>query len=400
MSAARSTQEERDVLIVGAGPVGLLLANLLGRRGIDTVLIEKRRERVDWSRAIGLMPPSLEILAQSGIDDSLIARGVPVVDAVVHDDFGVAGQLDFSNLPSRHKLILSCPQSITIELLEEALGDTDSVELRRGCELRGIRLGPRQIAAEVDDYRQKAPLMINARWLIGCDGASSTTRGLARIAARRKSYAPSFVMGDYPEHSDWGAEAHLFFTRRGSLESFPLPGGTRRWVAMIGDGYDSSQAAEYLARQIVMIAGLPPPAQAISPIFEFQPERLAVERLYSDRVVLAGDAAHVMSPIGGQGMNSGFGDAAMLAEFLPKLLAGANAYPLLDEYDRLRRRAAAVAARRAALGMWLGTRCSRSGSILRSALLRGLLLRQPLSERLPAHFAMLTIPGNSAGVTA
>lgn len=386
-----------DVLIVGAGPVGLLLANLLGRRKVRTLVIDKRGGWPEWSRAIGIMPPSLAILAAAGLDAEWIARGVPVVNAVLHDEHGVAGAVDFSGLPCPHKMILSCPQSTTMRLLDQSLRTLPGVDLRPGCEL--MRLHPLAASMRADWREAGGMRSAEAKWVVGCDGADSTTRQLLGIESHRRRYQPRFVMADYQDHTDWGCAAHLFFNRNGSLESFPLPEGRRRWVAMITDDAAAMEPETFIGGQIARLSGWPAPPPPVSRCFAFHPERLRVARLFSGRAVLAGDAAHVMSPIGGQGMNTGFADAAMLANLLPKLLDGDAPEPLLAAYDHIRRQAAEQAARRAAMGMWLGTRRSRTGSRLRRLLLRRLLLRPPLLARLPPHFAMLTISNRSLEMT-
>ena len=121
--------------------------------------------------------------------------------------------------------------------------------------------------------------------------------------------------------------------------------------------------------------------------------RLA-KRYFRGRVALCGDAAHLMSPVGGQGMNVGFGDAAGLAGALTTCLRqGADAEPLLADYSRRRQTVAKIAIGRAARGMWLGTRRGRLAGLWREPLLR-LLLAPPLCHELPPYFAMLTLPAN------
>ena len=235
---------------------------------------------------------------------------------------------------------------------------------------------------------------IRAEWVLGTDGAHSTVRNLLGAEARHRLYPQRFLMADFEDNTGWGDAAHLFFTRHGSLESFPLPKQRRRWVALCRDDLAEMEPREYLRHRAALIAGIDLPARPVSPASEFRPERADLSTLVLGRVVLAGDAAHLMSPIGGQGMNSGMGDAALLAEALPLVDEDPVRREILADYDRRRRRAARVAARRAAYGMWVGTRTGRVASALRGAVFRNLLLRGPIHSRLAPHFAMLTIPGN------
>ncbi len=202
-------------------------------------------------------------------------------------------------------------------------------------------------------------------------------------------------MADFSDRSGWGAEARLYFTPGGSLESFPLPGGRRRWVVLAGgDAQDVEAETGHLIRSVRDLTGI---ALAASDRLEgggFRPERGLVRRSVVQRVILCGDAAHVMSPIGGQGMNTGLADAWHLAATLRALLRGTVGAPgsALRRFERCRRRAYRIAAQRAAHGMWLGTRSGFVLSTLRSTLARRVFFRPPVRNRLAPRFAMWTIP--------
>lgn len=388
------SEEKCKVLIVGAGPVGMLTALLLAQRGIASLLIERRQEASEWSRAIGITPPSLDILSRLGLQDRFLSRGVRVQTAVIHDDRGCAGRVDFGEIESDYRFILALPQSETVSILESAVIESQLIDYRRGLELRDLSCLPDGLCAVMADLEGGGERCIRAEWLLGADGAHSTVRDLLSVSVRRRLYPQRFLMADFEDNTGWGDAAHLFFTRHGSLESFPLPEERRRWVALCREDCGDLEPGEYLRRRTALISGVDLPSSPVSPVFGFQPERADLPALVLGRVVLAGDAAHLMSPIGGQGMNSGMGDAALLAEILPLVAADPGQRDLLSGYDRRRRRAARVAARRAGYGMWAGTRTGRPASALRSAIFRNLLLRGPIHSRLAPHFAMLTIPGN------
>ncbi|MHC1764826.1 MAG: FAD-dependent monooxygenase [Verrucomicrobiia bacterium] len=199
-------------------------------------------------------------------------------------------------------------------------------------------------------------------------------------------------MADFQDDTGLGSEARLFFSPRGSVESFPLPGSWRRWV-VLATGCAEASPLRYLIETVENLTGHDLGRQPARFVSVFGAKRMLVDRYYAGRVLLAGDAAHVMSPIGGQGMNTGFADAELLAALLPKLIEEpARIRQALATYDRLRRRAFTVAANRAARGMWLGTSRGRFASAFRKLLIARVLFSPPFRPRLAPYFAMLTIP--------
>jgi len=381
-----------DVIIIGAGPVGLILANLLGAEGIRTIVFDKRTTPLDRSMAIGITPPSLEILQGLGLDGVFSSAGVPVRYAEVHESCTRLGRLDFHDIASEYRFFLSIPQARTVEILAENLEKFSSVTVRRGTEFVGLEQEPDGVCATLKDTESLIHFEARARFLIGCDGHRSGVRHAAKLKTRERAYPQRFVMADFADRSGLGDEARLFFAPEASVESFPLPGGWRRWIVLANGRWNESPL-EYLIQTVQRLTGFNlgnEPARFVS---TFGASRMVVNRYYSGRVALAGDAAHVMSSIGGQGMNTGFADAEMLANVLPIVLSKPQA---TDEcfrlYDRIRRRAYEVAARRAERGMWLGTLRGRVGSGFRKHLIRDVLFRRPLRHRLAPHFAMLTIP--------
>ncbi len=380
-----------EVLVIGAGPVGLFLAHLLGQAGLKTLLLDKRAGTEAPSMAIGLMPPSLRLFAQVRLSDLLVAAGVRVHAAVVHDQHEPLGELDFTTLPPPFPFILSLPQGELMRLLREQLARWPSVQFMSSCRATGVCQDKDGIRVQTQNVLTGEVSKHAARYAVACDGHNSDLRRFLNIPLSSKSYAPSFVMGDFPDATDWGGTAHLFFTPEGSVESFPLPSRRRRWVALSPHG---GQDTATLIQRVQAITGVQLPAHEEQWHSSFIPRRQLAQAFYRGRALLCGDAAHVMSPIGGQGMNTGFADAWQLAGALRLLLrAGASEVPLLAGYESARRRAFRAAANRAACGMWLGAHRGAGFSALRSLLIRRVLLRPPLSLRLPAYFAMLTIPG-------
>jgi 2-polyprenyl-6-methoxyphenol hydroxylase-like FAD-dependent oxidoreductase/protein-S-isoprenylcysteine O-methyltransferase Ste14 len=373
---------EHEVAIVGGGPVGLLLACLLGQRGVRVLVLEKSTQREAWSQAIGITPPTLQIMARLGLDEAMVARGVPIRECQVHGQSGHVGTASFRGIEGRHRFVLSLPQAITMELLEAQAARYPSVKIRRGVEVTAKKQDEAGVTLTLGSET------VRADYLVACDGHRSRMRDLLRVRTSTKSYRCHFIMGDFEGSSGLGDDAHLYFTQDGAVESFPLPDGRRRWIVQAVEGN-----IPHLVKQRTGIT-LDPAAQIDQ--HSFAPRRLDCEQIVDGRVLLCGDAAHVMSPIGGQGMNTGFADAEFAAEALHAILRrGEAAAPLLAAYDRIRRRAASVAATRAAMGMGLGVWTGTWKSALRDFIFRRFIFRGPFAKHVGAWFAMQSIPAGT-----
>lgn len=383
-----------DVLIVGAGPVGLLLGNLLGKSKRRVLIVDRRPGRPEASMAIGVTPPSLAILRELGLDGRFCAAGVQVEHAVVHGQRRQLGELSFAGIDSPWPFILALPQATTVALLEENLKQWPSVELRRGLALEDFNPQPDRVEVSLRGPDNQI-IQESCLYLAGCSGAEGTVRRQCRLAEEPRPYPQTFLMADFVDRTDLGSSAHLWFTADGSVESFPLPQQQRRWIIQTPELLD--EKSDILPAVVLRRTGYQLQSQ---PLFQsaFGVRKLLADSYVRGRVVLAGDAAHLMSPVGGQGMNSGFADAAWLAQALTLILDGQGSTELLESYSRARREAAQIAIGRAERGMWMGTRRGALNALWRDLFLR-LLLSAPMRPHLPPYFAMLTIP-NSAPPTA
>lgn len=389
------TTLDAQVIIVGAGPVGMLLGCLLGERGIRTILVESRTGLPTRSQAIGITPPSLGILKQAGLDTSFVAQGLPIHECHVHGRQGLVGTASFRSIGGSHPYVLSIPQQVGMTLLEAKLKTYACVQVRRGLEFVSSEQNTVTASVKVRSSTGESDTL-NAAFVIGCDGHRSRVREGLKMRTRRLEYGHHFLMGDFRDHSLLGQEAHLFFTPQGAVESFPLPDGLRRWI--VQTNAPVGEAAEgFLAEVVRQRSGHQLNQDDQVNQSSFSPWRLDCEQIYDGRVLLCGDAAHVMSPIGGQGMNTGFADAEFAAVLLEAVLQhGEKAELWLEEYDRCRRKAASTAASRAALGMQLGTWRGEFKSRLRDFMLRHIVLGGPLKCVVGPWFAMMTIPFNRA----
>jgi 2-polyprenyl-6-methoxyphenol hydroxylase-like FAD-dependent oxidoreductase len=389
---------DADVIIIGAGPIGLLLANLLGKRGLRVIVAERRTQPPKGSMAIGITPPSLNILKTLSLDSEFVERGIPVTTASVFENSKRLGDVDFSTLPSEHRCILSLPQATTLSILRKQLKKVPSVHLLEGMQFIEQEEGPNGIRVRLQDVNTSAYADYSAAYLVGCDGYRSAVRNHAQIPFPGHFYRAQFFMADFRDHTAWESEARLFFGVHGSVESFPLSAGMRRWIIQVPLQLkpDETNIGATVVEQVDRRIGIG--LSAHDAVFEsfFRPQRHVAATYVQGRVLLCGDAAHVMSPIGGQGMNTGFADAAHLARAIAGALETPEAAPqLFGAYTRTRKYAFNVAASRAARGMWLGTRRGRVLSFLRQGLIGHVLFRPTIRKRLARYFAMLTIPGNN-----
>lgn len=379
--SAGADSTDYDVVIVGGGPVGLLLGCLLKRQGVRFRVLERRAELLAQSAAIGITPPSLQILGKVGLAEEFIGAGVKVQDCVVHGESGRLGGVSFREIEHEHRFILSLPQVVTVGILQRCLG---AEFFEAGCEVSEVWQVGDRCEVRLGDER-----MMTARFVVGCDGSRSRVRECLGVRTPGGAYGCHFVMGDFVDHSDLGDEAHLFFTETGAVESFPLPGGQRRWIVQTEEHREPATRG-FISEMIRQRTGMD--VAAVDQVNEspFSPRWYHCERYYDGRVILCGDAAHGMSPIGGQGMNTGFADA----EFLAAVLCSDDPLAMLPEYERFRRKAVKAATARAEWGMWFGTWRGKARCVLRDVILK-LLCRGAMARRLAAFYAMLTIPFNT-----
>ncbi|WP_102125989.1 FAD-dependent oxidoreductase [Deinococcus planocerae] len=374
-----------DVLVVGGGPVGLFLGCLLARRELSVAVLERRLARSGHSRAVGIHPPALAAFEEVGLTTPLLAAGVPITGGVVLGRGGVIGELSFRAASPRYPLILSLPQRDTERVLEERLARLAPGALRRGVEVVGLRDEGGHVSVACRESGRGETL--RARLVVGADGTRSTVRGLAGIGFPGGTYPDSYLMGDFPDTTAFGPRAAISLMEDGVVESFPLPGEQRRWVVYTETLRDDARAQD-LAALVRGRTGLHLPARDCTMLSAFGVRHHLADRMVAGRVLLVGDAAHEVSPIGGQGMNLGWLDAAALAPLLGKALGGApGAGAALLRYERARLRSARLATRQAEFNMVFGRPARGPARRVRDAVLRG-LLSSPVQPLLARAFTM------------
>ncbi|MCA8199885.1 FAD-dependent monooxygenase [Burkholderia sp. AU33545] len=325
------------VLIVGAGPTGLAAAMALARARVPVRIIDRLAAPAPYSRAIGIQARTLELLEQHRAVEPFLALGHRAHAAVLHADGRVIARLDFDPLQTRYPYLLFLDQSITERLLAEHLAGF-GVTVERGVTLTACDAGGTSLDVTIrgaDGLEQAfAP-----SYLIAADGAHSTVRHLLGLGFAGHAFEQTFLLADFAAIPDWpDEEIHLFTTPDGIAGLFPMGGGRYRLVADRPPGGDASPDApatptldecEAIVRARVG-ASIAPSDLAWSAYFRLHSRM--VDRLRHGRVFFAGDAAHVHSPAGAQGMNTGIQEAFNLGWKLARVLGAGTPERLLDTY--------------------------------------------------------------------
>lgn len=379
----------RPIAIVGGGPVGLFLACCLQHAGIDCVLLEQRAGPVTHSRSIGIHPVALERFAEIGLARAFTAEGVKVRRGRAYCNRRHVGTLSFDSCPPPYPFILTLPQHRTERLLTRHLQHhADGGTLQRGCRVTGMAQTQDPAGVHisyVNDSEDPATThTLHASLVIGCDGKESMVRRWAAIPAETHAYDDTYIMGDFSDTTAFGSDAAIFLGDEGLIESFPLPGGLRRWVVKTASYLPEVTRADIEVR-VARRTGHTLQGAENTMLSSFGVQKQLAHSMSSGRILLAGDAAHVVSPIGGQGMNLGWLDAWELTEMLRRPNSKKLQRKALVSYSKRRMKAARQAARRAEFNMALGRQTNALW--VRRLLLSG-LLNTPLSHVMGRIFTM------------
>jgi len=365
---------ETTALIIGAGPAGLALAAELRRRGVEARIVDRQPAGANTSRAAAIHARTLEVLEPLGVTPELLAQGVQVPTFRVRDRDRELVEIDFSRIPSAYRYTLMLSQAdterILLERLEALGGSVD-----RPLELLRFEAEAEHVVAEL-----RGPggvQRIRTRWLIGCDGMHSRVREQAGIEFEGAAYEQSFVLADV--HMDWPwsrEEVSLFLAPDGLVVVAPLPEQRFRIVATLDDA--PAEPSRALVQALLDQRGpRRQPARVHDVVWSsrFRVHHRVASALRSGRILLCGDAAHVHSPAGGQGMNTGIQDAVSLAQVLSQTLADGS-HARLDAWAAERRRIAHAVVAMTDRVTRLATLRSSTGKVVRNVAL-GLLGHLP-----------------------
>ncbi|TDD14364.1 FAD-dependent monooxygenase [Nonomuraea diastatica] len=347
-----------DVLIVGAGPTGLVLAIELARRGVVPRVVDAGAADHRESRAVSIVARTLEVLDDLGLAEDALDRGIPLHALNFYQGTTTLAEMDVTAVDSPFPFDLCIPQWQTVSLLRERVEQL-GVSIEWGTRLLDQKTGEHGVTVDLqhaDGRRERCA----TTWLIGADGAHSTVRETTGIGRQRADLRRGFILGDVA--ADWPLTRdrfHVYFARSGLVAVFPMAGGYWRILAntsntgntastsdrahaaqtahtaVTADSAGSSPAAPGLDDFSALVADRTPLDSRLRDLqwsSSFVARESLAERLRDGRVLLVGDAAHNHSPVGGQGMNTGMQDAYNLGWKLALVVTGDAAETLLDSY--------------------------------------------------------------------
>jgi 2-polyprenyl-6-methoxyphenol hydroxylase-like FAD-dependent oxidoreductase len=324
-----------DVLVVGAGPTGLTLAASLIARGVRALVVDKLAEGQNTSRAAAVNARTLEVLEELDVSRRMVKAGVIAPRFTMREGSRILIPVDFSDLPTEHPYTLMLSQA-----------DTERLLLERLRELRGDVIRPKALTRITQDTNGVTATFddgetIRAGYLVGADGMHSTVREEAGIAFAGGEFAESFTLADVRVAGEAPSdEVILFYANEGLTVLAPLPGDILRVVAPTADTPERPSPA--FVQSLLDNRGFGFGRTVVTELIwgsRFRIHHRVANDYRAGRLLLAGDAAHVHSPAGGQGMNLGITDAISLAGALSEVLRGAPD-AALDAYASAQRRRA------------------------------------------------------------
>lgn len=342
-----------DVLVVGAGPVGLTMAGELARHGVSCRIVDRLAEPLPYCRAIGVTPRTLEVWDDMGIAREMVDAGIWIdgLRSVIHGHPKTDAYLDFSDLPYAE---LGLPQYETERLLTRHL-DRFGLSVERGTVFRMLEQDDTGVSVSLE--KGGATEQASFRYVVGCDGAHSAVRHALGIAFEGEAFPMLFMLGDV--RIDWQLPRSMALRALRLVENaapdmfiaIPLPEPGRYRVSMVAPaslaavggsdhGIQSEARGPELADLQAIADDLLPEKPRLADLRWSSTFRIGMrlaEAYRRRRCFIAGDAAHIHPPTGGQGMNTGIQDAYNLAWKLKLVLDGTASGHMLDSYEAERR---------------------------------------------------------------
>ncbi|HVT98772.1 MAG TPA: FAD-dependent monooxygenase [Acidobacteriaceae bacterium] len=329
-TTAPNSANDTDVLIVGAGPVGLFLANECARRGLRWRLIEERAGQSEHSKALAIFPRTLEIFDMADVVGPFLRKANRVTRVEVTSHERTLTELPFEPEPTPYSFVAMVPQNVTEAILANDL-------LERGgtieYETAFVSAQERDGGVEARVDRKGESAVVTASFVVGCDGARSKVRHGLGVELEGGEYRPEFMLADIETNAfRTASELLLCPSELGPLALFPMD--ATRWRVVATVEKPEGQAPSLELTQRVLRERAPEGIEATELHWSsyFRIHHRHAKQLRVGRMFIAGDAAHLHSPFGGQGMNTGLHDAWNLAWKLDLFLRGHGNETLLDSY--------------------------------------------------------------------
>jgi 2-polyprenyl-6-methoxyphenol hydroxylase-like FAD-dependent oxidoreductase len=324
-----------DVLIVGAGPVGLFLAHECARRRLKYRIIEARAAQSQYSKALAIFPRTLEIFATAGIIEPFIAAANRVTSIAIISHQRRLADVRFAPEETPYPFIAMVPQNVTEQILLEELERTgESVEYQTSFVSAETRAD--SVIVRVNCKGQETTL--EALYVVGCDGAHSAVRQALALPFDGGEYEATFMLADIDTNETLPAnQMQLCPNESGPVAIFPMSVSRRRIVGTVDHREDEAPSLELVQRMLRERGPDGLEARALHWSSYFQIHHRQTARLQAGRSFIAGDAAHIHSPFGGQGMNTGLQDVWNLVWKLDLAVNGRAAEGLLESYSTERR---------------------------------------------------------------
>lgn len=325
-----------EVLIVGAGPTGLTLAIELRRHNVDCILIDKNEGPIKTSNALAIQSRTLEILKEMGVVDEVVERGQKLNGITLFAEDDLITHIEFQKMKSPYPFAIGLPQRDTEAILNEKLKEMGG-EIFRKRELIDFKQNDAGISAQILDESGEI-VTVHAHWMVACDGAHSKIRKLLELNFSGETMKQHFILADM--QIDWDHnhdEVYSFLSEDGPMAIFCLPNGCSRVVAEVTNDPKLHDTIHPTLEDFDAIthkrSPLPMHLHDMTWTSGFTINSRMTNKYRVGNIFLCGDAAHIHSPVGGQGMNTGMQDAYNLAWKLSLVSKGFGKENILDSYE-------------------------------------------------------------------
>jgi 2-polyprenyl-6-methoxyphenol hydroxylase-like FAD-dependent oxidoreductase len=332
-----------DVLIIGAGPTGLALACHFIRLGVDFLIVDKKETTTPHSKAIGVQARTLEIYEQIGLADDLISHGTITEKARFVEGGEVRGEASLSDIGkgmSAYPFLLIVEQGGHEKILHDHIRSKGK-EVRWQTELIKFSQNENGITAIVTDTSGNTET-VEAKYMVGCDGAKSLVRHSLGIEFGGSTFERLFYVADVELNWEFSHDAlHACLAKNSLTAFFPMPGANRfRIVGTFPEGHEGEEGEvlyEEIEKQIVADTELELDITQVNWFSVYKVHSRAVKKFSDKKIFLAGDSAHIHTPAGAQGMNTGIQDGYNLGWKLALVIDGKASETILETYNEERR---------------------------------------------------------------